>query len=179
MRTLSVAQAAAWYVLILIGIYGTFWLLVETEVVKFNKAVTIGEIDGKETYFSFDPSNTTSRDGYVLMDTTLSFRKPQPNPTDPARPYKSIKTLTAYDCRNRAMGPVRVSFYSEELAKGEVVWKDEEPTPLNEVEFVSAAPASGRARLLNIVCSDISRTRIWWAVFKAAIVGGSPDIPGL
>ena len=180
MRTLSVAQAAVWYVLILIGIYGTFWLLVETEVVKFNKAVTLGEREGDDTYFSFDPTSTSARDGYVFMDTILSFRAPQPNPVHPNKPYRSIKALVAYDCHHLAKGLIQTKgLYSEESAKGEVVGEEDEVIPLDKVEFKPTVPGSRGEQLVRIVCSDISRTRLWWAAIKLKLVGGKLDIPGL
>ena len=181
MRTLSVAQAAVWYVLILICIYGTFWLLVETGVVKFNQAVTLGEREGDDTYFSFDPTTKSTRDGYVFMDTTLSFRAPQPNLVDPTRPYRSVITLRAFDCRNNSMGIVRVkAFYSEEFARGEIVLAEEdESLPLDEVKFKPTVPGSRGGQLVRIACSDISRTRLWWAAIKLQLVGGKLDIPGM
>jgi hypothetical protein len=167
-------------VLILIGVYITLWLLIRTGLISLNQAVTLGEREGDKTYFSFDPSNTISTDGYLLMDTTLSFRTPQSNLVDPSKPYRSVKTLRAYDCRNKAMGDVQVkAFYSAESAKGEVVLEgDDEPLPLEKVEFKSTVPGSRGAQMVRIVCSDVSRTRIWWELFKAKIVGGGLDLPG-
>jgi hypothetical protein len=78
------------------------------------------------------------------------------------------------------MGAVQVkAYYSAELARGEIVLEGgDDPLPLDKVEFKSTAPGSRGAQLVRIVCSDISRARIWWELFKAKIVGGGLDLPG-
>jgi hypothetical protein len=169
------------YAVALTGVCIALWLAIETGFIKINLAVTLGEREGDDTYYSFDPMSRITRDGYVFMDTTLSFRAPQRNLVDRTRPYRSVITLRAFDCRNKSMGVVRVkAFYSEEFARGEIVLGEEdESRPLDEVEFKPTVPGSRREQLVRIACSDISRTRLWWAAIKLQLVGGKLDIPGM
>ena len=179
-RTISAAKGAIWYAAALTGVFIALWLAIETGFIKINLAVTLGEREGDDTYFSFDPTTKSTRDGYVLMDTTLSFRAPQPNLVHPDKPYRSITALRAYDCHRSAIGLIQTKrWYSEESAKGEVVAEDDEVIPLDKVIFKPTVPGSGAEQLVRIACSDTSRTRLWWAAIKLHLLGGKLDIPGL
>ena len=156
-----------------IGICAVIWVLVDIRFIEFNQAVTLGKTEGADRYFVFDPSNTSTRDGYVLMDVVLSFRTPHPNTEDSTKPYKSIKALYAFDCRSHTLGIIQQAMYPDEAARGEMII-GETPTPLDNVEFTPTVPGKAGDQMLRIACSHISRPRIWWGLLRLAI-GAKPD----
>ena len=175
-HAVKTARLVAYYSAGVITICFIFWLLVETKVIEFVGTITIGHTESSARYFRIDPSTKRTRGGYVLMETILSFRNPQPNPGDPAKPYSSIKAIGVYDCANRTMGMMDGILYSGESARGDVL-KDAEPMQLDQVELKPIIRGSAGEGLIHFACTDVSRARIWWALLKATAIGGKLDLP--
>ena len=158
-----------------IGIPAIVWLLFETRVVEIHQWVTIGKTKGADRYVAFDPSKTSARDGYVLMDVVFSFTTPQLNAADHNKPYRSIKELRAFDCNKRAVGVIERSIYPDESARGEMIVTLQKRKSPAEVEIKPSSPNSVGEQILDGACGHISRPGIWWSAFKVTAFGAEPN----
>jgi hypothetical protein len=111
--------------------------------------VAIGAGDGYTDYV--DASSLVIRAGRITAWTLTSFATPQQSSEYVLKPYMSMTSLSMYDCSAHRTAALHISFFSKEIARGEVL-KTLTFSPATVV-VNHAPPGSMKQREIEAVCA--------------------------